>query len=131
MQPLYSIKLISKPPNWSQNDLEQFTIDIKINEKESPRTTLPVIKNNKKNPTPTYTNYLPRKKVARFLNSRSLFDRIYRHFLRVLNYEWIPFNSSNDKTFEKERHCELNDNKLKIHLKWKVISFYLYFNLNN
>lgn len=125
MQPLYSVKLVNIPPNWTSGDLEQFTIEIKINDSPNKSNTFPTLRKPKvKQPTPIYINYLPKRKTAKFLNSRAIFDRIYRHFARVLNYEWNvnekPPEKEPQKYFDKERTCEINDNQLKIVLKFKV-----------
>lgn len=70
-------------------------------------------------------NHVPGKRTSRFLNSRSIFDRIYRHFVRVLNFEWLPQadqknQAQTDRSFDVERRCELSGNQLKTYLKWKV-----------
>ena len=124
IQPLYSVKLIAKPPNWSISDLDQFTLDIKLpNDKEQFKKSLPTIRNTnqaKKN----VPSYLPRRvKSVRYLNSKSLFDRIYKHFLRVLNLEWIQLAASSEQTkgFDKQSSCDLKDNQMRVKFKWKGI----------
>jgi hypothetical protein len=78
------------------------------------------------------SNYVPGKRTSRYLNSRSIFDRVYRHFVRVLNFEWVPpvdqKNSGQEqKSFDVDRRCELSGNQLKIFLKWKVSGFLFLF----
>ncbi len=119
-QPLYAIKLANIPADWTNSDLEQLTLEININE-PTKKVEIPYIR---KQPAP---NYLPRRHFTRFLNSRALFDRVYRHFVRVLFYEWnvggdekTGDHKESQKYFEKERTCDLKDNKLKIVLRFKV-----------
>ncbi len=125
-QPLYAVKLVNVPANWTKSDLEQITLEIKVNETTKREEVSCLRKQRNKLPTPVYTNYLPRRHISRFLNSRALFDRIYRHFARVLFYEWnaggekASDHKEPQKYFEKERTCELKDNKLKIVLKFRV-----------
>jgi hypothetical protein len=132
--------------------MEQLTLDIKVsNDNEPLKKILPNIRINhgkaSASNSSTTSNYLSRRvKSIRYLNSKTLFDRIYKHFQRVLKFEWMQyideknnddnnnnnintnnninnntnsFNKASTTYFDREKSHELKDNQMRIRFKWK------------
>lgn len=114
---IYSIRSLKRPANWSKFDYDQFTIDIQSTANEPlNRIFENIINLSANNAKSAY-----KTKPIRFLNSKALFDRIYKHFHKTIIKDWSNFESQNLKFNSEYKSCEIKDNQLKIVLKFKGI----------
>ena len=113
---IYSIKSVKKPPNWTRYDYDQFTVDIQSTSQEPLKRIFSNII-NLKNSDAKRTAF--KLKPTRYLNSKAVFDRLYRHFYKTIVREWSALEFQNLKFSDEARSCEIKENQLKICLKYK------------
>ena len=113
---IYSIESIKKPPNWSRYDYDQFTVDIHSTGKEPLKRIFSNIINLKSNEVKRTAFKL---KPTRYLNSKAIFDRLFRQFYKKIIQEWSTLEMQNLKFDSEARSCEIKNNQLKICLKYR------------
>jgi hypothetical protein len=113
---IYSIKSKKKPPNWTRYDYDQFTVDIQSTTKEPLKRIFSNIINSKSNEAKRTAFKL---NPTRYLNSKAIFDRLFRQFYRTIIKEWSTLEMQNLKFSTEDRSCEIKDNQLKVCLRYR------------
>jgi hypothetical protein len=147
----YSVMMHDKPSNWSQNDYEQLTLEVKSNSQE-PMEQIHANILKKKEKYKGFKNYLSQEVKPRHLNSKAVLDRLLKHFSTVLKKDWpdVSLNSNEIKKemylkqmyqakknayqyqqntppriqiLEESKSIDIKDNQLRIGFKWQGIKF--------
>ena len=74
---LYKVNMIEQPPNWSQFDYDQISLDMLLNRRQPPL-----------------------RSKTRYLNSRAIFDRLYLYFNHVLKFDF-PAKQNSQQVINK------------------------------
>lgn len=147
----YSVMMREKPTNWSVNDYEQLTLEVKSSNQEP----IDQIYDNilrKKEKYKGFKNYLAQEVKPRHLNSKAVLDRLLKYFASVLKKDWpdLTLNSNEIKRelllkqiyqtkknnyqyqsntqariqiLEESKAIDIKDNQLRIGFKWQGIKF--------
>ena len=145
---LHTIKMLKKPQKWSSSDYEQLSLELKQS------TDIFGLFNgmSKKKEKSMSSNNATNVPKTRYLNSKAIFDRLFRHFTQVLNSEWPeshlkPFThtpataktrtKSNTNPSRSNAHqlmhrfqivdgsktIDLRNNQIRIGFKWNGVKF--------